>query len=330
LEQNMPDTDDKEMEDLASSAGPEDVTPETAITASSSDAEQSEGESDLLAVVRDVVTKGKETPEPPASQADGEEDGKTDADAEAKDQDDENFSDVPFNKHPRFKQLLSERNAFKADAQNYRNVQNFIDAQGLTAEETADGLIIMGLAKTNPAEAWKQIKPWVQSLMVASGEVLPDDLKSMVQKGEVSVQAALEVSRSRAAVQSVQAQREADRQRAERDRQQGAVVALRTAAESWQAERRQKDPNFDAKMQPLMEKVAYLQATEGKPTTPEGVREQLQKAYKALAAVVAPAAPAAAPKPAITPIRGGAVAGNQAPVAQSTLDIIKARVGNRS
>jgi hypothetical protein len=322
-------SDEKEFEDMASSAGPEDVTdtaPAVEEPAKSSDATQSEnGDSDLLSVVRDVVTKDKQPADPPASQAEGEE---AEGAGETAEPDDENFSDVPFNKHPRFRKLLAERNAFKNDAQLYRNVQTFIDEQGLTAEETADGLVIMGLAKTNPAEAWKQIKPWVQSLLVASGEVLPDDLKGMVQKGEISPQAALEVSRNRASVQSMQVQRQVEQQRADQQRQRNASTALRTTAADWEADRRLKDPNFDAKYEPLMDRVYALQRREGVPNTPAGVRDQLDRAYKGLVAPAA-AAPAIAPKPPVAPVRPGQVAGNQAPAAQSTMDIIKARMGAR-
>lgn len=321
----MPD-DDKDFEDLASSAGQLDAPAPAEDTAISSDATPSDtGDGDLLNIVRDVVDKSKPA-ETPAPLAEGEETGaEADAPEEelSEDPSDEELAKYSSRTRRRIKQLLNERNTYKADATNYRNVQNFLDAQGLTAEETADGLVIMGLAKTNPVEAWQRIKPFVQNLLIAAGEVLPDDLKGLVQKGEISAQAAMEVSRSRAAVQSTQAQRQFEQQRAEQQRQGAAQAALMSEASAWQAERKVRDPNFDAKIEPLTKEIAYLQMREGKPTTPQGVRDQLERAYKALQ----PPAPRpiVQPKPAVTPIRGGQVAGNPATTARSTLDIIAAR-----
>jgi hypothetical protein len=70
------------------------------------------------------------------------------------------YSDVPFNKHPRFQELLAPaQQRSRSDAVRYNNVQNFLDTQGLSAEEAADMLVIGGLMKVNPLEAWKRMQP---------------------------------------------------------------------------------------------------------------------------------------------------------------------------
>lgn len=114
------------------------------------------------------MDKREPAPAAAAPSAEGEEAGEAAGDpAPAKAADDENFSDVPFNQHPRFKQLVRQRNEFRVDAERYNNVQTYIDQQGLSAEEAADGLLIMGLMKTDPAKAWEMLKPRVQTLLVA-------------------------------------------------------------------------------------------------------------------------------------------------------------------
>lgn len=320
-------SDDKEIEDLTPSVDPALDAAEPVVQAEAPDDAVSspatgEDGSDMLSVVRDVVNDKRTEPEA-ASPAEGEEETAGEADDTGKAKaDDEEYSDVPFHKHPRFQQLLRKSKAYKVDAERYQNVQNFIDQHGLTAEEAADGLVIFGLMKTNPAEAWKRAKPAIQKLLVAAGEVLPDDLRDRVQKGEMSQEAALEVSRSRASLQSAQATRSFEEQRAAQRVQQEAVQSLQTAAETWEADRRRKDPNFDAKLEPLMDKVYALQRQEGIPKTPEGVRDQLNRAYKGLVAA-APKPATSQPKP-VTPIRGGQVAGNQAPEPKGYLDIVRA------
>jgi hypothetical protein len=76
--------------------------------------------------------------------------------------------------------------------------------------------------------------------------------------------------------------------------------------------------------------VAYLQRADGIPNTPDGVKAQLDKAYKAVnASLPRPATPAPKPVPK-TPIR----ANGSAPVANvvaagSTLDIVNQHIARR-
>src|SRR5436190_14022834 len=66
---------------------------------------------DPYEIVKDVVAKRKA---PEASSATVEEQTATRG-ARPKEPDDENFSDVPFNKHPRFQEILRQRNTYKTD-----------------------------------------------------------------------------------------------------------------------------------------------------------------------------------------------------------------------
>jgi hypothetical protein len=321
----MPSLDDN-IEDLDSSADPAlDVSATASKTEAVADQAVSspatgEEDVDLLSVVRDVVKESRASD--PASPAEGEEEnGQT---AGAKKEDDENFSDVPFHKHPRFQQLLRKSKTFEQDAIRYQNVQGFLDSEGLSAEEAADGLVIMGLMKTNPAEAWARLQPTLQKLAVAAGVILSDDLQGRVQKGELSSEAALEISRARAQASSVQASQSFQEQRRRQQEQTSFAQSLTNAAATWEQGRMAKDPNFGAKQEPLMKEIAYLQLKEGKPNSPDGVLAQLDKAYKAVNAAFRPPAPAPSPRPAARPVTGGQVAGNQRPAVMSTLDIVRA------
>lgn len=292
-----------------------------------------EGEDkDMLSIVRDVVDKAAEPKSDAASPVAGEEVGDEVA---KKDSEEDEFASVPFNKHPRFKAVITERNnlrteisTLKPDAERYRNVQNFLDQNGVTAEEASELLVVGALMKTNPVEAWKRAKPVIQNLLVAAGEIVPEDLQPRVQTGELSHEAALELSRARAKAESFAAAQSFQQQLEARRAQEAAVNSLRSTAQAWVDDRTAKDPNFNAKMPLVQREIAWLQATEGKPTTPEGVKDQLQRAYKAVNETGQFSAPApAAQKRPITPVRGGQIAGNQRPAEQSTLDIIRARTG---
>jgi hypothetical protein len=280
-----------------------------------------EKDADTLSVVRDVVKESRASD--PASPAEGSEDNGQVAGATKKEPDEENYSDVPFNKHPRFQQLLRKSKAYEQDAIRYQNVQGFLDTEGLSAEEAADGLIIMGMMKTNPAEAWARLQPTLQKLAVAAGVILPDELQQRVQRGELSQDAALEISKAKAQATSMQAAQSFQEQRRQQSERTSFANAIQQSAVSWEQDRMAKDPNFAAKQAPLMKEVAYLHMTEGRPNTPEGVKAQLEKAYKAVNASFRPPAPAPQRRP-VAPVTGGQVAGNQRPEAMSTLDIVKA------
>lgn len=292
--------------------------------ADSSDA-QGEGESSTLSIVRDVVAARDK---PAASPAEGQEAGESpdDAGTQSPERDDEDYSDVPFNKHPRFRDLLRKAKSNEADAVRYRNVQTYLDNNGIAPEEAAEGFAIMAAMKTNPVEAWKMLKPHVQTLLQAAGEVLPETLAQRVQTGEISREAAQEIARAEARAQAVETGRTFEQQRAERQRMTEHANSLRGAAEDWEQDRLRKDPNFAAKQESLIKELLYLQQTEGRPNTPEGVRDQLNRAYKAVVPAPIRSVPAAPKVGQQAPVKPSAISGgassNSRPAPKTTLDII--------
>lgn len=296
-----------------------------ATSSAATDVNEAEGK-DTLSVVRDVVDARTE-PEVASSAESAEAGQKTGT--EPKEPDNENYTDVPFNKHPRFQGLLTELKTARVDQQRYQNVENFLEQQGLGGDEAHDLLVIGGLIKTNPAEAWKQMKPVVEKVLIAAGELLPEDLKAKVAAGEMPREVAMEVSRSRATVASTQARVDFDQRRAESRQQTETVNAIMGTVSTWEADRKLRDPNFDAKQPALQREIAWLQTKEGRPNTPDGVKAQLQKAYDTVsAAYVAPATRQR--KPAIRPVTGGQVAGNARPEINTSLDAVNAVLARRT
>jgi hypothetical protein len=333
-------TDVKDMEAESSTApAPDETAKETAAesAASSPATDESKGD-EPISVVREVVEaqrKKEELPKETASSAEGEEDA--DDKAGEKDSkkapDDENFSDVPFHKHPRFQQLLRGYKTALPDAQRYRNIEKFLDNSGLSAEEGANALTIFGLAKSDPAQAWAKIKPWVAQLVRAAGEVVPEDLQKRVQAGEITKEVATELARTRAEVESAKTRQTFEQRQAERQAIVDRETAIYNAAAEWESQRRQRDPNFDAKQADLAREIAYLHATEGKPTDPDGVRKQLQTAYKAVnerIAATVPINPSQPRKPAMRPVNGGQATGTTHAKLESTADVVKSVLAQRA
>lgn len=338
-------TDEIEDMEAGSSTAPEtDVTDAAALAAEAAPATSSsatdETEADALSVVRDVVDQRKDVAAEAASSAEGEEVVGDVAGGQSKEQDD--YSDVPFNKHPRFQSLIRERNELRGDSTEYRKITSYLETNGLSAGEAADGLEVMALMKMGDPRAWELLKPRVQNLLIAIGEVLPDDLAKKVDAKEMTREAAMEVSKARASLKAQEVRQKFNEQQGQRRQQQEMGASLTTAAATWENDRQLKDPNFAAKLPRIQEKLAFLHNVKReRPADAAGVTAQLKAVYaevnKEFKAPVA-AAPATgarpgtpARKPAITPIRGGQVAAN-AQVAKkpmTTIEIVRAR-GNLS
>lgn len=288
--------------------------------AASSSAKDEDSDS-LLSVVRDVVD-GKTGQKDQASSAKGAEAEPATAEP-VKKEPAEDYSDVPFHKHPRFQELLRKSKSFEQDATRYRAVQDFLDTGGLLAEEAADGLQIMALAKTQPAEAWKRVRPWVEKILHAAGEVLPSELQAAVDSGQITREHAFALNRSQAQVQSFEAQRSFEEQRRARQAEADRVQSVQNAAAQWEQDRLAKDPNFAAKNDLLVREISFLQRSEGVPNTAEGVTAQLNKAYAAVNKAYVPPAQAAPVRKAVRPVTGGQSSGNAAPEPKSMLDIVR-------
>ncbi len=322
---------DTELTPANSSTEIQDAQPaQSAETGSTSSSEPEGGKFDLLSVVRDAVAKTGDDQASPAGQegSDPTPTGEA-ASAQESTEDNENFSDVPFHKHPRFQSVIRQRNElrqkaerFEHGAKQYEQVQAFLDANGLSDEEAGEFLQLRALMKSNPAEAWKTLKPVVQQLLVEAGEVLPPDLADAVRKGEVTKARAIEISRLRAAQTSMtKTQEQAQRQAQQRAVQEQAQARMNTVAE-WEKATKLKDPDYAAKEEDVKIHVVYLQKLRGMPKSPEGARKMVEEAYET---VNKKFAPRVAPRQPVTPMRGGRVASGQPSDAPKTiLDVVRA------
>jgi hypothetical protein len=284
-----------------------------------------EGEPSLLSVVRDVVDKSRGAP---ASPTGDDESDRTTAASETP-PDNEHYSDVPFNKHPRFQALVAEKNGYKAEAERFAQMTSFLEENGVKGEDAVTMLNWAALRVRDPQKLWsEQLKPFVQNLLLEIGEILPPDLKQRVAAGQLTADAAKLVAKERAQTNVAkgqltftQAQIER-RQAAERQQAvQAAADAVNDVVVAWETAAK-KDPDYARKEKDLRKEVLYLQNTEGRPTTPDGVKAQLAKAWKSVNATYAARRPA--PR-AIIPVNGGSTGGTAPPPAKSLLDIVERR-----
>jgi hypothetical protein len=153
-----------------------------AASAESSTAQTDDNDAGLLNVVRDVV---KDRPAAAASSAEGAEAGQGAGDtAIQRDRTTRTSRTSRSTSIHASRSLVEQRNVFREDAGRYKNITDYLEQNSLSSEEAANALATFARAKYDPAGAFTELKPWLQNLLIAAGEVLPDDLKARVEKGE--------------------------------------------------------------------------------------------------------------------------------------------------
>lgn len=247
-------------------------------TQSSSVESETETEETLLSVVQDALEPVKEPEETEvASQATEEVNGEI---AETSDDTPiETEDDVPFNKHPRFQQLIKERNEFKEDATQQRNIQKFMKENSLTPDEAAQGFRIMAMLKNNPLQAYNELKPIYESVAQLSGKVIPDDIQSKVNDGYMDEDAASELAQLRAKASHNENRVQQLNNAQQQQKQQQYANHIASAASSWEQKTKQQDPDYNLKAEMLSDRVSVLVREKGSPKTPEQAVQVMNEAY---------------------------------------------------
>ena len=278
-------------------------------------------EKSILSVVRDAV-QTKDDADPSTAEASDHQAAATQAEP-----DDENFADVPFHTHPRFRELIQQRNDLKAPAESYRRIEAFLTENAIEPNEASDAINWVALMKRDPEKAWEQIKPTIQNLLLTIGEVLPPDIRAQVASGQITSEYGKALAKERAKATIAQGQMsfrdqqlEAQRRRQEAETVSAKQAAVTAAARAWDAAKRTADPDYAKKERRLKSEVLLLQREEGVPDTPEGVKAQLDKAMKAINAEFAAARPR---RPGVTPVTGGSVSGSPRAKPTSILEIVQ-------
>jgi len=188
---------------------------------------------------------------------------------------------LPFHNHPRWKEMITEREALKPRAEQYDKIMNFMQQSSLSAEEMAEGMQVMAMMKNSPLEAYKAIKAYAERLAPYAGDVLPDDIRSKVDDGFIDSETAKELAALKAE-REFMAQRNQQAQQVYAEQQvQANAKAMHDAVVSWEVSEKSRDPDWSAKYEMVMDRTKVL-LQQGQPRTPS---EAIEIAQRALADV---------------------------------------------
>lgn len=219
-------------------------------------------------------------------------------------------ADVPEAFRGRFQELRTEVDsltkqleATETDAKGFREIQGFLSSNHLTPDEAADGLEIMGLMKTDPQKAWAALKPIMQKVGLAAGELLSPEMQAAVRAGKYTQEHALQLSRAEALAKSAEMRLQMSERAVAQQSQTELARSMQTAAAGWETDARAKDPDYDKKQRFVLAEVSRRISAGDRPTTPEAVRHQLDDVLKAVNAELGSLR--APKKPRITPVTSG-------------------------
>lgn len=200
----------------------------------------------------------------------------------------------------RVRRLLQERDAYRADAERIRVLDNFMDQHGLEPQDVKQLLEAGALLRRGDYEAFlRHVDPLTQTAQEALGQRLPQDIQEMLDNGEITENAAQELTRSRFAARRHQAAAERSQRTVQEQRQQGETQrraeAMRTAIGTWEARTRAADPDYDAKADTVQRVVQGLVVQRGRPANEQDALAMVKEAYDTVSGLVTRAKPQVRP-----------------------------------
>jgi len=256
--------------------------------ASSSDAPEVEAET--TETLADVIQDAYQPPDEPVEEAETSEETEVNEPIEASEEVSlEEFKDVPFNKHPRFRKLVAEKNELKDltaklkdDSEQYSKITDFIGRNNLTSKEAVEGFKLMAAIRNNPNSAHEMLTKHLNNVSQITGRVLPEDIQSKVDDGFLDEDAAKELSQARANLAREQHLRKQDFARSQNEREHLESQRWGESLQSWGEATLGKDPDFSLKQPEFNDRVAALVSERGRPKSQAEMMNLVEDAYQAI------------------------------------------------
>lgn len=220
--------------------------------------------------------------------------------------------------------LRGELDDVRPQAEQFQKVQRFIDEAGLVPQEVSAGFNIMRLMKHDPDKALETLTPYVHELMKITGRLLPADLQEQVRNGQISPDAARELSQTRArAALSQNRERQATETLTHREQsatQRQAIDVMSNAVTAREQHWRTSDPDYAVKAARVIEKLKLAVHEGRRPATPEQAIALVDECKASVDKELKRFQPR---RQQISPVAGGGSSPSAAPKPSSTLDAIR-------
>jgi hypothetical protein len=291
--------DAKTTED-SSNSDPDDANNES--VSSTDQSEDIESTLDAVTGILDDVTEdgGEDSPDPDQTDA-PEEDPKTDDDADKADDAEEDTPEATVNKddaevkniedelpkefheHPRFKELVEQKNqsrdeadALKTQVTELERKAEYFDALG---QDNLDGYVeFMRKSVDDPMEAIKQIQPMLNDLAERAGLRLSPSLNEKVEEGELTREEAMERQKLEAENKNLKQKDQHKSQVQQQAAEEAHKASLVNVAVKWEAKKQSSDPDY-TQIQKIFSDVVLADFTKNGWPTKEAIPKRLEEIY---------------------------------------------------
>jgi hypothetical protein len=222
----------------------------------------------------------------------------------------------------RFERLLGQRNqarrdlqALEPEIQEHRQLKGYLSANQLVPEEVNTLLGIGAALRRGDFQAFLNgVTPYVITAQEALGLRIPKDLQGQVDQGLISVEAAAEMSRLRFRAGQAEHRVTEQTQQFVQQTQAQTLAQVQTAVNSWEANMRTRDPDYQTKAVAVRRFAQALMQERGPPRdVPEAV-SLIQAAYDEASKELARIRPAPKPTRAVpSGSQGSTVSASRAP-----------------
>ena len=188
---------------------------------------------------------------------------------------------LDFHKHPRFKEVVQEKNQVRRELDEVKPLvdqakvtNDFLRDNQISREEYQSALTYLSLLRTDPSAAYRMLQPTYEQLALLAGERLPADLQAEVAAGTMPAERATELARMRAQ-QTYQNWKGSQQQQLQQGTQMQQVQAtVQNVVQTKQS----TDPDFKPGS-PLWEQVELRIKSMPVFQTPQAAQQGIEKAY---------------------------------------------------
>ena len=197
-------------------------------------------------------------------------------------------------------QSRQEIEAMRPEVEAWTRTKTFCQDNGIGPQDL-NLLLGVGalIGRQDYRAALDTMLPYVHALQAAAGDVLPADMVQRVDAGELTEDAARELTRSRADAANARTRLEATHQaqQAERDRATQAQVqqTVMDVTTSWETQIRQRDPDYARKADFMVDALRSINSQHGYPRNADEAIQRVNAAYTAVNQRFASMRPAAQP-----------------------------------
>ena len=203
----------------------------------------------------------------------------------------------------RFEQLLSQRNearqaveTLQPELTQHRRLQGYLQQNQLAPDDVNTLLGVGAALRRGDYQGFLNgVSPFVMAAQEALGLRISPDLQKQVEDGTIDEAAARELTRTRHRAAQAEARLTDSNRQMATTQQVQATEAIRSAVDVWEANLRQRDPDY-AQMSDAVRRTAQgLLQEKGTPKTPQEAVALTQAAYEEVKSIMARVRPAPRP-----------------------------------